>query len=554
MIANVKDYGALGNGSGNDEPFIAAALTALSAVGGGVLYFPQGDYRVTARVLVAVSNLRIIGDGEGASICRIADTVTTGPICPMAIAGGASNIVVEGMELRGNGSSGGFFLGESLLLSNVSHVTLRDVTLRRGGTSNLTINQASDILVERVTAYDVNTGPAPSATAPDFVLYQGGISRVTFRDCAALSEHKVGGFHAITAADAMSIEDVEFDRCTVIGGNPSGTAHGFACKQDGGGGIIRNVTVRDSVVRDAGGMGVYCIGGAVANERLTVTNTLLDNCLTTGTSGTLLDAVIGVRGIHGATINGNTITNGGKDGNTCGIRIDGNGLDDYVTDVIVEGNEIRCGAHLAGGGIRVLDRSKRVDVLHNHVDLGGGASAVGVYFAAASGVHSFGRVLGNHVRNGGATSSGIRLDQFEDGVVDANETLAVKFGTLVTGGSARIRLGPNNRASGSVTADASVPVGVAINGPSVNRSAGSFTLVWGVDNEVQIVTSVAGGATISLSTSPTPPPGASFRLVCTAFGLGATLNVGGLKTVSGASFVEVMYSGSGWVLVGGGGL
>jgi polygalacturonase len=43
---NVKDFGAIGNGSGDDTKFIQAAIDAAIANNGGVVYFPPGTYPV----------------------------------------------------------------------------------------------------------------------------------------------------------------------------------------------------------------------------------------------------------------------------------------------------------------------------------------------------------------------------------------------------------------------------------------------------------------------------------------------------------------------------
>src|SRR5258706_5157285 len=43
-VFNVKTFGAKGNGLTDDYPAINAAITAVSAAGGGTLYFPAGTY------------------------------------------------------------------------------------------------------------------------------------------------------------------------------------------------------------------------------------------------------------------------------------------------------------------------------------------------------------------------------------------------------------------------------------------------------------------------------------------------------------------------------
>lgn len=44
---NVKDYGALGDGSTNDTVAVQAAINACAAAGGGTVYFPPGEYVIS---------------------------------------------------------------------------------------------------------------------------------------------------------------------------------------------------------------------------------------------------------------------------------------------------------------------------------------------------------------------------------------------------------------------------------------------------------------------------------------------------------------------------
>lgn len=62
-VFNVKDYGALGDGTTNDHTAIAAAITAANAAGGGTVYFPAGTYLVDGSLGAAATNITIKGDG-----------------------------------------------------------------------------------------------------------------------------------------------------------------------------------------------------------------------------------------------------------------------------------------------------------------------------------------------------------------------------------------------------------------------------------------------------------------------------------------------------------
>jgi hypothetical protein len=58
---NVKDYGAVGNGSTDDTAAINAAIAATPAK--GTLIFPAGDYKITSRITIDANPIRLLGAG-----------------------------------------------------------------------------------------------------------------------------------------------------------------------------------------------------------------------------------------------------------------------------------------------------------------------------------------------------------------------------------------------------------------------------------------------------------------------------------------------------------
>lgn len=86
---------------------------------------------------------------------------------------------------------------------------------------------------------------------------------------------------------------------------------------------------------------------------------------------------------------------------------------------------------------------------------------------------------------------------------------------------------------------------------SGDRGDANVTLVVGTDDPIQrFATTLSANRTVTLSTRGVVE-GAWFRVVRT--GLGAfTLDVGGLKTIPSATaaFVDVVWSGTAWVLAG----
>lgn len=66
-IFNVKEYGAIGDGSHDDTANIQAAIT--SASNNGIIFFPKGTYHVTAPILVPQgSSLILRGEGSGSAV------------------------------------------------------------------------------------------------------------------------------------------------------------------------------------------------------------------------------------------------------------------------------------------------------------------------------------------------------------------------------------------------------------------------------------------------------------------------------------------------------
>jgi hypothetical protein len=72
---NVKQYGALGNGSNDDSSSIASAISAASAAGGGVVFFPVGTYITGNQTLV--SNVILQGAGIGATTLKLKNGANT---------------------------------------------------------------------------------------------------------------------------------------------------------------------------------------------------------------------------------------------------------------------------------------------------------------------------------------------------------------------------------------------------------------------------------------------------------------------------------------------
>lgn len=84
QVFNVKAYGAMGNGSTDDTAAVQSAISACYAAGGGIVFFPAGNYLITPPsttipALTVPSNVTLQGVGRGsypASNTTHATTIT----------------------------------------------------------------------------------------------------------------------------------------------------------------------------------------------------------------------------------------------------------------------------------------------------------------------------------------------------------------------------------------------------------------------------------------------------------------------------------------------
>lgn len=69
-MVSIKAFGARGNGVTDDTNAINSALAYMASRGGGGLYFPKGNYKVSSTLVYTGSNLKIYGDGVNATVFR----------------------------------------------------------------------------------------------------------------------------------------------------------------------------------------------------------------------------------------------------------------------------------------------------------------------------------------------------------------------------------------------------------------------------------------------------------------------------------------------------
>ena len=129
MPVNVKDHGALGDGSTDDSAEIQAAIDSVEALGGGTVYFPPGDYLVNSGLTVdADKPVRLLGAGMtmksgsgGAVGTRLKRTSGTTTILSVA---GTSFLTRGWVSIEDMGIHGGGLAGRGIELHRCQNVYL----------------------------------------------------------------------------------------------------------------------------------------------------------------------------------------------------------------------------------------------------------------------------------------------------------------------------------------------------------------------------------------------------------------------------------------------
>lgn len=65
---DVKVYGAVGDGSTADNAAIQNAINDAHSAGGGSVFFPPGNYRITASAIELKAGVKLLGEGYGSLI------------------------------------------------------------------------------------------------------------------------------------------------------------------------------------------------------------------------------------------------------------------------------------------------------------------------------------------------------------------------------------------------------------------------------------------------------------------------------------------------------
>lgn len=347
-IINVKDYGALGDGSHDDYPAIQAAFDAAfgpasspnglaNSKNNRPVFFPNGAYQLNSGTptLTRVVGGHVLGAGSGATILNGRSTAAV-----IAI-NGAANLLLERFNLIGGGvgsssinldwdnTSGGDGLHDNVFADLLMANTADGIIIAKsgfGGANNL----FEQCTFSNISGTGIDTR-ATSATNNITVLGGGG-------GCAQLYWSNLGSIHSIQPSMGGNTFDVRVDSglpVTVIGGRTESA--GFLKLTSG------VVTVRGMFDASGSGQLANILGGKVS----------VDGCQSSvGINGTVATATL--------TISGSTLTVSGVTGTVAagqllyGVGVpgsDGSGKPSSLSPYIVSGSGTTWTLNYAPGNI-----------------------------------------------------------------------------------------------------------------------------------------------------------------------------------------------------------
>lgn len=338
-VFNVKDYGAVGNGSTDDYDKINLAIAAMNAAGGGAIYFPAGNYIVTGGALTTIAQKCMVY-GDGIDITKITCSARDGLKADYSSLSDHATFTVRDISLvtSSNSSNTALYyrgvnnttLGETFLFSRIYIIggwtngikvdNTAGLNTQGAGISDcrvignpssitqtdraISISNASNVRITGCTIWWVNygiylTGTYEGTTISDClvvpcnygVLSTGG---ATNANTWVSRTHIAPKTYGIYLGSGGSVNQNFVDSCYILGNDSAA----IAIKLTGEDNIISNTLVMYSGGRFTGGIHIDGFGNTVVNCQIrNVTGAALT--LLAGSSKCRVDG-IGFNDITGA--------------------------------------------------------------------------------------------------------------------------------------------------------------------------------------------------------------------------------------------------------------
>lgn len=154
-VIDVTSHGASGDGTTDDHAAVLAAIRRVDDAGGGTVYFPAGEYALSAPIgngADGFTRVHLLGDGERGA--RLKATTKAPPISGTWVESRIENLTIDA---DGHGAPG---LDVDLDKSYVRHCRIRgwtDYGMRVNARAEGLLNWIDDNFVEQGTGYGIYT-------------------------------------------------------------------------------------------------------------------------------------------------------------------------------------------------------------------------------------------------------------------------------------------------------------------------------------------------------------------------------------------------------------
>jgi len=138
---DVRQFGAVGNGSTDDTTAIQSAITAAVSNAGGRVYFPPGTYLISSTLTITSDNVELQGAGWSSQILAKNTFATSPMVQSVAPGGGAFRYGIRIADLFINGNSVAGVTG--LQLDTTYQAKVDHVRIRFCGATSLFLNGSS---------------------------------------------------------------------------------------------------------------------------------------------------------------------------------------------------------------------------------------------------------------------------------------------------------------------------------------------------------------------------------------------------------------------------
>jgi hypothetical protein len=437
---NVKDYGAIGNGTAADTAFAAARAQAI-AQGGGRIIIPSGQYLLTN---FAFSGAGIVWEGDGEST-----RLTVGANNSNVINITADRCTLKGVKIEGDGTSSSSANGNGLYITGADAL-IEDVWFTGMGWAGV---GGATTTAKRGPKL-IRTRHRLTATNGYEVFLGGGWQNILIEDADMLATSALSGVLIYDSGAGL------WENARITRGYFEGYANlGVGCTDEGWDGTDRvfGFTVDGAHFKDTGWSAVK----AKLSKGVRVVNCTTNSCGGTpenGPSG--LYGTILLNSIGQIDVSHNTL----KDNGDGGIVINGN--DGYpkslpggkgLASVTIGDNHID-GLGLVsatyGDGVVALGRIMSVDAHDNHVRR---FTRNGFWISGSSTGYIQNLALNNNSALESPTASlyGYRIGYVRNAQIDGNNSLALPNGGYFIEYYTNVQIGAADRSGDHLTTNAS---------------------------------------------------------------------------------------------------